>query len=253
MDIDVWFDFTSDTKGFWNRFWERNQGLGGGGADPDSKSAMLILYHKLLCSKQLPNGEYMKLESDRCGYLRWKDFCFGSDSITATFRYDRCRSLLEKVASTMPDYKAFVEGYLHKLYTIGGEIILPAGRNGLNVRRGMHPRIKDRWDLTLECIRRYYKGEESPLSKTLQEPMNQAFFALFVDFKGFVDFFFLQDCVNEDYTKVILKYDSSLFDTFPLPDSVDSYLNYVQKELGFVENRNERIKKYIATKGLSLD
>ena len=35
-DIDVKFDFTSDTKGFWDGFWERNDGLGAGGADPDS-------------------------------------------------------------------------------------------------------------------------------------------------------------------------------------------------------------------------
>lgn len=33
-DIDVNFDFTSDTKGFWEGFWERNDGLGAGGADP---------------------------------------------------------------------------------------------------------------------------------------------------------------------------------------------------------------------------
>ena len=31
-DIDVNFDFTSDTKGFWDGFWERNDGLGSGGA-----------------------------------------------------------------------------------------------------------------------------------------------------------------------------------------------------------------------------
>lgn len=30
-DINVNFDFTTDTKGFWDGFWERNDGLGAGG------------------------------------------------------------------------------------------------------------------------------------------------------------------------------------------------------------------------------
>ena len=34
--IDVGFDFTSDSPGYWDRFWENNDGLGGGGSDPDS-------------------------------------------------------------------------------------------------------------------------------------------------------------------------------------------------------------------------
>lgn len=29
--IDVKFDFTSDSPGYWDRFWENNDGLGGGG------------------------------------------------------------------------------------------------------------------------------------------------------------------------------------------------------------------------------
>ena len=33
--IDVGFDFTSDSPGYWDRFWENNDGLGGGGSDPD--------------------------------------------------------------------------------------------------------------------------------------------------------------------------------------------------------------------------
>ena len=33
--IDVGFDFTSDSPGYWDKFWENNDGLGGGGSDPD--------------------------------------------------------------------------------------------------------------------------------------------------------------------------------------------------------------------------
>ena len=94
-DIDITFDFTTDTKGFWDGFWERNDGLGAGGADPDSKSKTLRLYSQLLWSKPLPNGEVMQLEDGRSKfYLRWKDFYFGNDSITASFRYYRNRQFL---------------------------------------------------------------------------------------------------------------------------------------------------------------
>lgn len=51
----------------------------------------------------------------------------------------------------------------------------------------------------MECIGKYYLGEENPLMPILRS--DKAFFDLFVDFKGYVNFFFLQDCVNVDYSK----------------------------------------------------
>ena len=60
----------------------------------------------------------------------------------------------------------------------------------------------NRWDLTLECIRRFYAGEQTPLDKVLES--DREFYNLFVDFKGYVDFFLLQDCVDENYNNEIL-------------------------------------------------
>lgn len=34
--IDVGFDFTSDSPGYWDKFWENNDGLGGCSSDPHS-------------------------------------------------------------------------------------------------------------------------------------------------------------------------------------------------------------------------
>ena len=242
--IDVNFDFTTDTKGFWDGFWERNDGLGAGGADPDSKSRTLKLYSQLLWSKPLPNGEVMELEDGSNFYLRWKNFYFGNDSITASFRYYRNKDFLEKVKREVPDYHNYVENYLHKLYQIGGEVIFPSFRMGINQSRGFNPRIKDRWDLTLECIRRYYNGEDSPLKNILDK--NKSFFDLFVDFKGYVDFFFFQDCVDDNYSKVLLWLDTPLFITNPIPQTTDDYFEFINKEIDFVAKRNARIDAYIS-------
>lgn len=243
QDINVHFDFTTDTKGFWDGFWERADGLGAGKTDPDAKSQTMRDYHRLLWSRELPNGETMQLEDGKSRfYLKWKEFYFGSDSITASFRYYRNKKLLEQVKLAVPDYVTFVENYLHKLYTIGGEMLLPSFSGCINQRRGCHMRISDRWDLTMECIRRYYIGVDSPLRKDLEK--NREFFNLFVDFKGFVDFFFLQDCVDEQYN-VKLWLDTPLFESNPIPKTVEDYLQFIQTELDFVENRNRRIEQYI--------
>lgn len=239
MNIDITFDFTTDTPKYWDNFWNDNV-LGGGGADPDAVSKTLQIYHQLLWSKPLPNGEHMNLVSGKgSNYLTWKNFRFGSDSILASFRYVRYREMLEEVSKTIPKYKEFIESFIHKTYTIGGSIIFPK-ENSINRARGVNPFIKDRWDLTLECIRKYYKNEDSPLYETLV--MNKEFFDLFVDFKGYVDFFFLQDCVSEDYKTVIFWIGDGDLSKNPMPKSVDEYLLWIDKQLDFVSKRNKRIE-----------
>lgn len=244
-DIDVTFDFTSDSPSYWDNFWENKNGLGLGNSDPDSESKTLQAYHKLLYSRKLPNGEYMDLEagSDQYNYLTWKDFRFGSDSITVSYRYYDYIEILEKIKSSLPDYKSFMEDFLRKSYTIGGNIIFPKRRNSINQKRGFDTKIRDRWDLTLECIRRYYNEEDSPLTKTLER--DKSFFDLFIDFNGYVDFFFLQDCVTEDYSKVELFIETLCFKESPFPKTVEEYFCLIENQLNFVSKRNTRIKKYI--------
>ena len=55
-EIDITFDFTTDTPNYWL----------GTGADPDNASPTLQRYQKLLWSKKLPNGETMDLV-EGCG------------------------------------------------------------------------------------------------------------------------------------------------------------------------------------------
>jgi len=128
-------------------------------------------------------------------------------------------------------------------YTIGGMMVFPGNRIGrkmaINGARGFHPRIKDRFDLTVECIRRYYLGQISPLSEVLERYAD--FFSLFEDFRGYVEFFLLQDLVNEDFSAVVFFTAFDGFKTSPLPSTKESYVGYMRLAMEFIEARNRRI------------
>ena len=49
------------------------------------------------------------------------------------------------------------------------------------------------------------------------------FYDKFIDFQGYVDFFFLQDCVTPDYSEVVSWLGDMDFDTPALPRDVDEY------------------------------
>ena len=78
------------------------------------------------------------------------------------------------------------------------------------------------------------------MSQTLKK--NKDFFDLFVDFKGYVDFFYLQDCVSSDYRSVHFWLGDGDLSKNPMPQSVGEYLQWMEKQLEFVEKRNERIE-----------
>ncbi len=226
-DIDITYDVQLDS----------------GGKDPDSASKTLRTYQQLLWSKKLPNGEMMNLEIEK-GCLKWKNMWFGSDSITASFLHYRF-PLKEYVEKNIPNFVQFKKDYWHKTYTIGGEIIFPMVRWSMNQARGCSIKICDRWDLTLECIRRYYVGEPSPLDKALEK--SRDFFSLFVDFKGYVDFFLLQDCVDNDYN-VKFWLETPLFVSMPMPKDLDEYYRWIDSQLDFVAKRGLRIANYCRNK-----
>lgn len=247
-DIDVQYDFSNEPGlDAWRDFWNRRDGLGEVRCDIDIYSTKLRQVHQCLWNKRLPNGQYMDLSMGTGrNYLVWKDFCFASDNIATSFRYKKNRHLITELENILPNYKAFMEDCLHKTYTIGGTVLFPKRRWSINQARGCNPKIKDRWDLTLECIRKYYLGEDSPLYTTLQKDKN--FFDLFIDFKGYVDFFYLQDCVTANYSSVIFGMEYTGFTDNPLPKTTEEYLKWLEHNLDFVQKRNLRIQKAIKGK-----
>ena len=241
-EIDVTLNMADFTPNFWCDYWENP--MGKSKKDPDSSCLLLQEYHSKLWSRVLPINQKLELKKGHgSNYLTWKNFRFGSDSIRVSFRYEKLKSFIERVKDEVVDYKTFIQDYVKISYTIGGFIIFPKKKGGINQSRGCNPFIRDRFDLTLECIRRYYNREFSPLFNILND--NKDFFDLFVDFRGYVDFFFLQDLVSEDYKSVNFWIGKGDLKENPFPSTVDEYLLLISKELKFVEKRNHRINEFI--------
>lgn len=224
IEIDINFDFRSDTPP---------------DKDPDSYSKTLKAYHKQLWTKPLPVGPVFTLEEKY--YLRHQselgEFYLGSDAITHSYKHVTSMS---PIVSQFPD----VVDHLFSLgCTIGAYTVFPSvqvdRKMTINQARGVNPRIKDRFDLTLECIRLFYAGMKSPLTEVFQR--YDDFFALFKDFKGYVDFFLFQDMVADDYASVKFHLPFVGFDDSPLPNSVDAYLEYAKNTEKFIKARSQRM------------
>jgi hypothetical protein len=227
FEIDTSFDFRDDVAR---------------GQDPDGHSPKLRRYHRRLWSKDLPGGRRFALV-DTGRYLRYEsrdvDLWLSSDWITNSFAtWRRMQHIVSQVAQSE------VEEFLRVGSTIGASIIFPATQiagGTINRDRGTNGSIGDRFDLTLECIRRNYLGETSPLAATLGR--YAGFFALFGSFTGYVDFFLLGDLVAPDGTvRFFLPFEG--FVTSPLPRDVESYREYRARSIEFVNARNRRIDGY---------
>lgn len=227
--IDTAFDVYSDTPI---------------GKDPDSHSRMLRQFHRALWSKQLPSGDLFTLSADQAkGYLHHRsdrgEFILSSDSIGHTYR--NVKSMAQIIAA-VPD--AEIDRFFSVCSTVGAYIVFPSQRVDnmmtINGARGTNARIKDRFDLTLECIRRHYMRQASPLDSVLARYHD--FFALFDSFGGYVEFFLLQDLVREDGETINFFLPFAGFETPPLPANVDEYQSYRESVIAFVNARNDRIE-----------
>lgn len=227
MLIDTSFDFRTDSSG----------------KDPDTYSPTLRRYHRILWSKPLPGGQLFGLDDTFPGaYLHHAsqigEFFLSSDSVIPTFtRWG--------FAKTHPELytEEYNGAFMALSYTIGGMMVFPGnrieGKWTINQARGCLKKISDRFDLTLECIRRHYEGGNSPLGDTLARYRD--FFALFESFSGYVEFFLLQDLVNDSCSKVTFSMPFEDFRSPAAPMSHDTYSEYRRRTIEFIEARNRRI------------
>jgi hypothetical protein len=225
--VDINFDVFSDTPE---------------GKDPDSHSPTLRRYHQILWSKPLPNGVRFNLDDNTPRLLHHKselgEFFLSSDAIGHTYKNQkRMTHIVESIPSDE------INSFFSLCSTIGGFIVFPSKKiekkMTINIARGINHKIQDRFDLSLECIRRFYLKQNSPLSDSLER--YSQFFYLFDDFKGYVDFFLLQDLVKEHYSSIEFWHPFDSFDQSPLPKNTEEYLAYKTNVKDFVTARNQRI------------
>lgn len=226
--IDIAFDFRSDTPK---------------GKDPDTYSPTLRSYHKILWSKPLPNGTLFQLDDSRSdAYLYHRsslgEFFLSSDSAIHTF--SKWTSMSHIIGQLK---EGEVEAFRGLGYTMGGMMIFPGnridGKSTINGARGFHPLIKDRIDLTLECIRRHYMNHPSPLTETLKRYAD--FFDLFDGFRGYVEFFLLNDLVTKDFSAIEFFMPFDDFKTPVVPKTVEGYRSYKALAMSFINKRNQKI------------
>lgn len=235
MKIDTTFDFRTDTPE---------------GKDPDTYSPTLAKYHHLLWNKALPSGEILELTTSRAPFYHYYKSdnpysCLSGDAVIPSFRYlPHIREL---------ESEEGVEAFETIGYTIGGMMVFPANQIDrkwtINQARGCYGKIKDRFDLTVECIRRFYLGIENPnpLYEVLERYRD--FLELFQDFRGYAEFFHLQDIVTEDYSavKFFLPFDN--FESSPIPQDREAYHQHRILATEFLVARNQRIRDLDSERG----
>lgn len=220
------------------------------GKDPDGYDPVLRDFHLVLWSKCLPNGGVFYLTTDESRPYRLHHdsklgkFVLSSDSIIHT--YSRVKNgPMPGIVDQIP--REGVAAFFDLACSIGGYIVFPAnmvnGKKTINQCRSTHGAIRDRFDLTLECIRRWYSGEKSPMSDCLDRHAD--FFGLFDNFKGYVDYFLLQDLVRENGRVRFWLHFEDFGVTDPLPQDKEEYMEYMRNASDFVVARNRRIKTYL--------
>jgi len=234
IKIDITYNFSEDYKN---------------GIDPDKYNKILRNWHKLLWVKKLPyKNDIFLLEEKGYGLYHKSDlgeYWLSSDAIIHTFSTQKT---IPKIIDSFS--KNEIESFFHIACTIGAYILFPGWqverKSTINVARGLHPRIADRFDLTLECVRLYYNGildkKLNPLGDAIYR--YDSFFKLFTDFKGYCEFFLLHDLTIDNYNQVNFFIPFTGFISKPRPSSVAEYRIYMNNSINFVINRNERIKEF---------
>jgi hypothetical protein len=182
------------------------------------------------------SGATFALTPARGTALQWGRYRVSSDSISNSYMTNgRLRPILQQAREQ-------AEELFRSGSKIGAYILFPAykvdGKRTINGARGMASRIADRMDLTLEAIRRHYLGGLSPLTDDLARYSD--FFALFSTFRGYVDFWLLNDLVDREYrVQFFLHFDD--FGRSGAPSSVSEYLQLAVASAHFLNARTERI------------
>jgi hypothetical protein len=237
-------------------------------------------YHAMLWGRQLLNltntpyiygnnpPSYRLLHVSKPG-LQSDEFTLTSDILSTGWNdkwgLGSSYKWLETARSVLEDNE--IDEYGKIIRTIGNYIVFPKGTNdnapnsngypqydrtipnttwGINSARGLDDKIRDRFDLTLECIRLWYDNvkdvNENPLINALDYSKN--FLSLFGSgsngFKKYVEHFLLEDLVDSSgNVKFFLPF-SEFVNIDPLPRNID-FRKLMDAVKTFISGRNQRI------------
>jgi len=244
------------------------------GQDPDRWSTTLAKYHQFLWSKRLDSGEELKLElqKDNSFHVRHGRYLFVltsdcmNNSYTHTKLWEKLSRLLQQDGENPTDMQASFDTYGE---SIGNYIVFPKKiyENGIwlnrrpegkkrgqtiNQYRGVNCHIGDRFDITLECIRRFYEDRsqeainQNPLGWVLKN--FEEYFDLFGSFDGFVRFFLLEDFLEAGSVKQFIAFDEN-FKRAGKPQKAKEYKQYANACQEVNRLRAERIQRYVEEHG----
>ena len=269
MKIDVTYNFIKDIDENIDRFVTQYLDNHDKVRDIDTYSPTLREYQACIYKKVLHEGELfdLKIGNDpEYDYLYWNNpTYYGNDLEKSRFASDSIVNMQERYAPQekefIPDknikhYKNKLKKYVRAASTIGGEIIFPKHPNSVNMARGRNHKIKDRFDLTLECIRRFYEKDEEKRDSPLYEVLkaDKKFFNLFKDFDNYVKFFYLDGSYVQG-GKIKFFIGGDMFkkgmdgfknpDFSPFPKDETEWNRLYRKQLKYLKKRNKQIRKKI--------
>lgn len=230
-----------------------------GKQDPDKLSESLREYHACLFENRKIKSCSFTIKTNKPNHIIFNngkiEIIFTPDSITNIFQLSNRKWKSKSEKEILKDYcnqdkkiKELTDEFNTIDYTIGSSIVFPIRINGesigntLNRARGVLYKIHDRIDYTLECIKRYFEGntEDNPLKNSLSK--NKEFFDLFYGFEEYVDFFMLNDLIDENGNVKSLCNEIDF--NKPFPETLEDYQTYIRKTNEFIKARNKRIKEW---------
>ena len=263
---------------YYNKKYQNEKSL----PDPDYECKRLYEFHGVLWNRQCENNPNIP-SVNICEQSIWlklnnENITLKSDSfVSIGWHYKKLQDVINKAKEKLDEesidkeiklispelkerrqydesfslWKKFIWLYLQKSNTIGGFIVFPSHVNSINQMRGTKAEISDRFDLTLECIRRAYKQNE--FIRNSNNPLfgindqDKEFFNMFGSFENYIDFFFLQDWVDDNYkVKNLLNNepldDYSFSESNPLPTETDEWWTFYKNLMDRLDKRNTRIK-----------
>lgn len=224
------------------------------GRDPDRWSQRLYDWQHLLWSRNVPGLKPLDLELVwSAGYtmrltVAGRSFRLASDGLMQTWSTPGWQrrfapDLSEEIEADRSDFYRIAS-------TIGGYILWPLNRPGqngqsINQTRGRTRQIDDRFDLTLECIRRVYDepDADNPLRECLVRYSD--FFELFGDFETYVRIWLLDDQLTPDggVRSFMTGERIDEFRAAGVAQTVEEYARFREGSIRFVRTRNQRIRQ----------